>query len=235
MGSPTLPPRINAAMVLSQVRCDKTELKCRNYVRIGFECPGYPQLQWNYEKLGNAEPSGPKNFAELVSAASAIIALPQQQQQRHHQQHHHPLHKSSAGPSYTLPLLQPSNPVMQQPPYGSCPHTLRAPDTPSMLYPGASSRMITQTTTTGSLYGLSPLLPETSESAQTKNLILQHADGMVHLFGIIPTSDGMSNVANDQFQLSRSSSTRRIIDDANCDRRSMTGSFNGHVDAPQQL
>ncbi|KAK0629784.1 fungal-specific transcription factor domain-containing protein [Bombardia bombarda] len=50
------------------------------------------------------------------------------------------------------------------------------------------------------------------------------ADGMVHPFGLIPSSDGMSNIANDQSQLSRSSS---INNDANRDRRSMTGSVMG--------
>src|SRR4051812_13620565 len=51
-------------------------------------------------------------------------------------------------------------------------------------------------------------------------------DGMVHPFGLIPAPDGLSNVANDQSQLSRSSSIQRL-DDANRDRRSMTGSVMG--------
>jgi hypothetical protein len=50
------------------------------------------------------------------------------------------------------------------------------------------------------------------------------ADGM-HPFGLIPASDGLSNIANDA-QLSRSSSIQRL-DDANRDRRSMTGSVMG--------
>jgi hypothetical protein len=58
------------------------------------------------------------------------------------------------------------------------------------------------------------------------------ADGMVHPFGIIPTSDAMSNVANDQSQLSRSSSINRIADDANRDRRSMTASSMGASTRP---
>jgi len=58
------------------------------------------------------------------------------------------------------------------------------------------------------------------------------ADGMVHPFGIIPASDGMSNVANDQSQLSRSSSINRIADDANRDRRSMTQSVMGQSTRP---
>lgn len=51
------------------------------------------------------------------------------------------------------------------------------------------------------------------------------ADGMVHPFGIIPaqSSDGMNSLANDQNQLSRSSS----ISDAARDRRSMPGSVLG--------
>ncbi|EGO59899.1 hypothetical protein NEUTE1DRAFT_80382 [Neurospora tetrasperma FGSC 2508] len=52
------------------------------------------------------------------------------------------------------------------------------------------------------------------------------ADGMVHPFGLIPTSDSMNNMGNNQDQLSRSSSINRI-DDANRDRRSMTGSVMG--------
>jgi hypothetical protein len=58
------------------------------------------------------------------------------------------------------------------------------------------------------------------------------ADGMVHPFGIIPTSDAMSNVANDQSQLSRSSSINRIAEDANRDRRSMTASAMGASTRP---
>jgi hypothetical protein len=58
------------------------------------------------------------------------------------------------------------------------------------------------------------------------------ADGMVHPFGIIPASDGMSNVANDQSQLSRSSSINRVPDDANRDRRSMTASVMGASTRP---
>ncbi|KAL1883797.1 hypothetical protein VTK73DRAFT_8333 [Phialemonium thermophilum] len=51
------------------------------------------------------------------------------------------------------------------------------------------------------------------------------ADGMVP-FGLIPASDGMNNIANDQSQLSRSSSMNRL-DDANRDRRNMPGSVMG--------
>ncbi|AEO67008.1 uncharacterized protein THITE_2115684 [Thermothielavioides terrestris NRRL 8126] len=58
------------------------------------------------------------------------------------------------------------------------------------------------------------------------------ADGMVHPFGIIPASDGMSNVANDQSQLSRSSSMNRVADDANRDRRNMTASVMGASTRP---
>ncbi|KAK3369007.1 fungal-specific transcription factor domain-containing protein, partial [Lasiosphaeria ovina] len=53
------------------------------------------------------------------------------------------------------------------------------------------------------------------------------AEGMVHPFGLIPAADGMSNIANDQSQLSRSSSINRL-EDANRDRRSMTGSVMGN-------
>ncbi|KAK3987810.1 respiration factor 2 [Cladorrhinum sp. PSN332] len=56
-------------------------------------------------------------------------------------------------------------------------------------------------------------------------------EGMVHPFGLIPASDGMNNIPNDQSQLSRSSSINRI-DDANRDRRSMTGSVMGASTRP---
>ncbi|KAK3366428.1 hypothetical protein B0H63DRAFT_90353 [Podospora didyma] len=49
------------------------------------------------------------------------------------------------------------------------------------------------------------------------------ADGMVHPFGLIPASDGMNTIPNDQSQLSRSSSINRLDDANNRDRRSMTG------------
>ena len=52
------------------------------------------------------------------------------------------------------------------------------------------------------------------------------ADGIVHPFGLIPASDGLSNIANDQAQLSRSSSINRL-DDASRDRRGMPGSVMG--------
>jgi len=52
------------------------------------------------------------------------------------------------------------------------------------------------------------------------------ADGMVHPFGLISASDGLSNIANEQSQLSRSSSIQRI-DDSNRDRRNMTGPVMG--------
>jgi hypothetical protein len=58
---------------------------------------------------------------------------------------------------------------------------------------------------------------------------------MVHPFGLIPASDGMSNVANDQSQLSRSSSMNRIADDANRDRRSMTSSVMGSGTRPSSF
>jgi hypothetical protein len=56
------------------------------------------------------------------------------------------------------------------------------------------------------------------------------ADGMVP-FGLIPAPDGMNSIANDQNQISRSSSINRI-DDANRDRRSMTGSVMGGSTRP---
>lgn len=56
-------------------------------------------------------------------------------------------------------------------------------------------------------------------------------DGMVHPFGLIPAPNDMNNIANNQDQLSRSSSINRI-DDANRDRRSMTGSVMGASTRP---
>ncbi|KAI0478815.1 hypothetical protein GGR56DRAFT_672806 [Xylariaceae sp. FL0804] len=53
-------------------------------------------------------------------------------------------------------------------------------------------------------------------------------DGVVHPFGMVQIQDGMGNMANDQHQLSRSSSMSRM-DDQNRDRRSMTGGYNGEV------
>ncbi|KAK2021915.1 hypothetical protein LX32DRAFT_711475 [Colletotrichum zoysiae] len=50
------------------------------------------------------------------------------------------------------------------------------------------------------------------------------ADGMVQPFGMMPVQDGMSNLANDQSQLSRSSSLTRLDNGSNQDRRDLTGS-----------
>ncbi|GKT85255.1 hypothetical protein Ct61P_03105 [Colletotrichum tofieldiae] len=49
-------------------------------------------------------------------------------------------------------------------------------------------------------------------------------DGMVQPFGMMPVQDGMSNLANDQSQLSRSSSLTRLDNGSNQDRRDLTGS-----------
>ncbi|KAI1081738.1 fungal-specific transcription factor domain-containing protein [Whalleya microplaca] len=54
-------------------------------------------------------------------------------------------------------------------------------------------------------------------------------DGVVHPFGMVQIQDGMGNMANDQNQLSRSSSMSRMEDNGNRDRRSMTGGYNGDV------
>jgi len=59
-------------------------------------------------------------------------------------------------------------------------------------------------------------------------------EGMVHPFGLIPASDGMNNIANDQSQLSRSSSINRL-DDASRDRRSMTSSVMGASTRPSSF
>ncbi|OTB00090.1 hypothetical protein M426DRAFT_66584 [Hypoxylon sp. CI-4A] len=57
-------------------------------------------------------------------------------------------------------------------------------------------------------------------------------DNVVHPFGMVQIQDGMGNMANDQNQLSRSSSISRMEDNANRDRRSMTGGYNGDVSNP---
>ncbi|KAI0909317.1 fungal-specific transcription factor domain-containing protein [Ustulina deusta] len=54
-------------------------------------------------------------------------------------------------------------------------------------------------------------------------------DGVVHPFGMVQIQDGMGNMANDQNQLSRSSSMSRMDDAANRDRRNMPGGYNGEV------
>ncbi|KAI1180743.1 hypothetical protein F4777DRAFT_597521 [Nemania sp. FL0916] len=54
-------------------------------------------------------------------------------------------------------------------------------------------------------------------------------DGVVHPFGMVQLQDGMPNMANDQNQLSRSSSMSRMDDAANRDRRNMPGGYNGEV------
>lgn len=54
-------------------------------------------------------------------------------------------------------------------------------------------------------------------------------ENVVHPFGMVQIQDGMGNMANDQNQLSRSSSMSRMDDSANRDRRSMTGGYNGDV------
>ncbi|KAI0020567.1 hypothetical protein F4780DRAFT_770674 [Xylariomycetidae sp. FL0641] len=54
-------------------------------------------------------------------------------------------------------------------------------------------------------------------------------EGVVHPFGMVQIQDGMGNMANDQNQLSRSSSMSRMEDPANRDRRSMTAGYNGEV------
>ncbi|KAF6821557.1 C2H2 transcription factor [Colletotrichum sojae] len=50
------------------------------------------------------------------------------------------------------------------------------------------------------------------------------AESMVQPFGMMPVSDGMGNLANDQSQLSRASSLTRIDNGSNQDRRSLAGS-----------
>ncbi|KAJ3552787.1 hypothetical protein NPX13_g11034 [Xylaria arbuscula] len=54
-------------------------------------------------------------------------------------------------------------------------------------------------------------------------------DQVVHPFGMVQIQDGMGNMANDQNQLSRSSSMSRMDDAANRDRRNMPGGYSAEV------
>jgi hypothetical protein len=57
-------------------------------------------------------------------------------------------------------------------------------------------------------------------------------DGMVHPFGMVPVSDGMNNMPNDQNQLSRSNSVSRLDNGNGADRRSMGGPVMGGSHQP---
>ncbi|KAI4603185.1 hypothetical protein KJ359_005977 [Pestalotiopsis sp. 9143b] len=59
------------------------------------------------------------------------------------------------------------------------------------------------------------------ELNQMNGMNNMQGDGVVHPFGMVPMADGMTNLSNEQSQLSRSSSISRMDD--NRDRRSMTG------------
>ncbi|KAI9171198.1 Nicotinate catabolism cluster-specific transcription factor [Paramyrothecium foliicola] len=52
-------------------------------------------------------------------------------------------------------------------------------------------------------------------------------DGMVHPFGMVPVSDGLNNMGNDQNQLSRSNSMNRLDNGNNTDRRGIPGPVMG--------
>ncbi|KAK7981910.1 hypothetical protein PG988_004148 [Apiospora saccharicola] len=65
------------------------------------------------------------------------------------------------------------------------------------------------------------------EMNQMNGLNSMQGDNVVHPFGMVQMSDNMSNMPNDQNQLSRSSSISRMDDQQNRDRRSMTN--NGSV------
>ncbi|KAF2997276.1 hypothetical protein E8E14_004880 [Neopestalotiopsis sp. 37M] len=59
------------------------------------------------------------------------------------------------------------------------------------------------------------------ELNQMNGINNMQGDGVVHPFGMVPMADGLTNMSNEQSQLSRSSSISRMDD--NRDRRSMTG------------
>ncbi|ORY63149.1 fungal-specific transcription factor domain-containing protein [Pseudomassariella vexata] len=70
------------------------------------------------------------------------------------------------------------------------------------------------------------------EMAQMNGMNNMQGDNVVHPFGMVQMNDGMQNMANDQNQLSRSSSMSRMEDANNRDRRSMTGGnsvYNGDM------
>ncbi|KAK4194632.1 fungal-specific transcription factor domain-containing protein [Triangularia verruculosa] len=58
------------------LRCDEAKPACENCLKKGFQCPGYQQrLQWStkHERPTVVNPTGPDNFTQLVTAASASI------------------------------------------------------------------------------------------------------------------------------------------------------------------
>ncbi|KAK4671433.1 hypothetical protein QC764_600400 [Podospora pseudoanserina] len=59
-----------------RLRCDEAKPACENCLKKGFQCPGYQQrLQWStkHERPTVVNTTGPDNFAQLVTAASASI------------------------------------------------------------------------------------------------------------------------------------------------------------------
>lgn len=62
-----------------------------------------------------------------------------------------------------------------------------------------------------------------NEMNQMNGMSQMQGDGSIGPFGMVQMNDGMGNLANDQNQLSRSSSMSRMDDQQNRDRRSMTG------------
>ncbi|KAK0744914.1 fungal-specific transcription factor domain-containing protein [Apiosordaria backusii] len=59
-----------------RLRCDEAKPACENCLKKGFQCPGYQQrLQWStkHERPTVVNTTGPDNFTQLVTAASASI------------------------------------------------------------------------------------------------------------------------------------------------------------------
>ncbi|VUC23086.1 unnamed protein product [Clonostachys rosea] len=66
-----------------------------------------------------------------------------------------------------------------------------------------------------------PPLGNEGDLNQLNGLNNMPQDGMGHPFGMVPVSDGMNNMANDQNQLSRSGSISRLDNGNGADRRTM--------------
>lgn len=80
----------------------------------------------------------PNGSANVINTSAA--SYPSHPAVSQHQVQHHHHHQSSVVTPQTLPPLQPSNPVMQQPPYASYPsHASRTPTAPNT--PGATNNM----------------------------------------------------------------------------------------------
>ncbi|KAI8648689.1 hypothetical protein NCS57_01481000 [Fusarium keratoplasticum] len=79
----------------------------------------------------------------------------------------------------------------------------------------------------GNPTGASHLLAHEGDLNHLNGLNNLPGDNMVHPFSMVPVSDGINNMAQDQSQLSRSSSLGRLDNSNNADRRNMNGQVMG--------